>query len=266
MKPLLRRIGAVLAAIAAFPVAFLVFALIGKQLGHTDLVGFIGALIVSIAIYRAIFSGPGSVSAPKLRGSKNLSRHVHGIPAHGLAGGDAGFSDANVSAGVKGERATAERLDKLLTRMPELYVLHSLRWPGTTGDADIDHVVYGLDSSGREVIVGIDSKKWKRGDYTWDGVRPTCNGQPSHDLKFATGDMRLGLPSAATSLRRAYPNAIVRTVVAIHGAQSVRTIGSPECDLVPGWKIDEYVASCFAGGTRPVTDSSTLDHLVGELK
>lgn len=84
--------------------------------------------------------------------------NTFGRPGDGLK--DSDFSEANIQAGIAGERATAEALSFLLDA-PGVYVFHGLQF-SMSSNADVDHaVVYG------NRVALIDSKLWPSDLYEW---------------------------------------------------------------------------------------------------
>jgi hypothetical protein len=93
-------------------------------------------------------------------------KRVFGIPGFGLSEATH-FSDASIKSGIEGEVKTAEIIDKFAVNSTNCYVFHSLMWPLSSTEADVDHIIVCGDN-----ILLIDSKNWKRkGVYAfdWDG-------------------------------------------------------------------------------------------------
>ena len=91
----------------------------------------------------------------------SLQYSIFGTPGLGLSQNTT-FSQSNIEAGIKGERAGADAL-ATLTDIPGLKIFHSCRF-GTDTEADVDHVVV----YGKKVAL-IDSKLWPSSDYRWQG-------------------------------------------------------------------------------------------------
>lgn len=85
---------------------------------------------------------------------------IFGAPASGLE--NSGLDAGRVAVGAKGEKMTADGLQKL-ARLDGLRVMHSMRFnPYKAGSGDIDHLlVYGRN------IILIDSKMWTPAAYSF---------------------------------------------------------------------------------------------------
>lgn len=82
-------------------------------------------------------------------------KKVLGEPAASLSWGiDGNRMIPALEYGREGEKQTAKILNALAEEIPEMFVFHSLAWPGSNGDTD-HIVVYG------NTVIVIDSKRWK---------------------------------------------------------------------------------------------------------
>lgn len=74
------------------------------------------------------------------------------------------FTDANIKSGIEGEVKTAEIINNFVLNSTNCYAFHSLRWPMSTSQADIDHIIV----CGNNLLI-IDSKNWsQKGVYSFD--------------------------------------------------------------------------------------------------
>lgn len=97
---------------------------------------------------------------------------VFGTPGKSLLSSD--FSESSIQNGVLGEQKTAEIIDSFAQKSTNCYVFHSLRWPLSSTEADVDHIIV----CGNNMLL-LDSKNWrKKGVYAfnWDGDI-TVNGE-----------------------------------------------------------------------------------------
>lgn len=97
--------------------------------------------------------------------SFNLNQRIYGQPGKSLQ--DSGFSDKSVNSGIIGEQKTAAIIAKFIAETSETYAFHSLRWPMSSTNADVDHAIVCGDH-----VLFIDSKNWReKGVYffNWEG-------------------------------------------------------------------------------------------------
>ena len=149
----------------------------------------------------------------------NLKQRIYGIPGVGLA--DSHFDDMSVSKGIIGEQKTADIIAKFIADTSETYAFHSLIWPMSYTDADVDHAIVCGDS-----ILFIDSKNWQaKGVYAfnWEGDI-TLNDKP-----YKWGKQPKIIPAREKyedylcELFGTYRSTVVSSVIAIHSTGS--TIG-----------------------------------------
>lgn len=88
---------------------------------------------------------------------------VFGIPGKGL--NDAShFSESSIRSGIEGEVKTASIIDKFVANSTNCYAFHSLKWPMSSTEADVDHVIV----CGNHMLL-LDSKNWtQEGNYSFD--------------------------------------------------------------------------------------------------
>lgn len=103
---------------------------------------------------------------PTANDIQNFNPHdlrIFGIPGKGL--NDASnFSESNVKSGIEGEVKTASIVDKFVAKSTNCYVFHSMKWPLSSTQADVDHIIV----CGENVLL-LDSKNWKqKGLYAFD--------------------------------------------------------------------------------------------------
>jgi hypothetical protein len=151
----------------------------------------------------------------------NLNQRIYGIPGIGLDSNTNDFSESNISKGIEGEQKTADIVAKFIADTSETYVFHSLIWPMSYTDADVDHAIVCGDN-----ILFIDSKNWKaKGVYAfnWEGDI-TLNDQP-----YRWGKQPKIIPAREKyedylcELFGTYRSTVVSSVIAIHSPGS--TIG-----------------------------------------
>jgi hypothetical protein len=75
---------------------------------------------------------------------------IHGLPGAGLI---EAFGNKGIT-GMRGELATARRLNELIAKYPNLHIFHGVHYKGSQGD--IDH----LFVMGKTIIL-VDSKRWE---------------------------------------------------------------------------------------------------------
>lgn len=133
---------------------------------------------------------------------------TYGEPGLGLA--SSGFEDAAVRAGVQGERASAEVIERHISRIPGVRTFHSMRFaPGSR--ADVDHVLV----SGSRLAI-IDSKLWPSAHYEWESG---ITGTIIENNPRGTRRMReTRLIEARRSYREMFPKHEVQVWVLIHPA------------------------------------------------
>jgi len=132
------------------------------------------------------------------------TERIFGKPGASLTWGIGGIRHSDVLvAGKEGENATGKVLAELSSKLPELYVFHSLRWPESNGDTD-HAIVY------KNLVMIIDTKRWK-------GSRKysiTIKGEIKRGtVPFPEGKVKIG--GALQVWRRKVPQALIKGVVAI---------------------------------------------------
>lgn len=132
------------------------------------------------------------------------NRQIFGSAGASLTWGIDGTEDGDVNAGVEGERKTAKILRAWVSKYPSVMVVHSVGWPGSSGDTDHILIV------GRHVYL-IDSKRWKS--------KRKYSVTASGSIKRGTVDFPEGkvkMVPALNAWRGVLPkNAVVRGVVCI---------------------------------------------------
>lgn len=151
----------------------------------------------------------------------NLNQRIYGIPGVGLDSHTHNFSESNVNRGIEGEQKTADIVAKFIADTSETYAFHSLIWPMSSTDADVDHAIVCGNN-----ILFIDSKNWQaKGVYAfnWEGDI-TLNDKP-----YRWGKQPKIIPAREKyedylcELFGAYRSTVVSSVIAIHSPGS--TIG-----------------------------------------
>lgn len=149
----------------------------------------------------------------------NLNQRIYGIPGVGLV--DSHFDDMSVNKGIVGEQKTADIVAKFIADTSETYAFHSLIWPMSYTDADVDHAIVCGNN-----ILFIDSKNWQaKGVYAfnWEGDI-TLNDKP-----YKWGNQPKIIPAREKyedylcELFGTYRSTVVSSVIAIHSQGS--TIG-----------------------------------------
>lgn len=100
---------------------------------------------------------PPGVTLEAMNAVKELvktGRQIFGAPAASLTWGIEGSEGGDVSAGIEGEKMTAKILRDWIKTHPSAMVVHSVGWPGSSGDTDHLLIV------GNQIYL-IDSKRWK---------------------------------------------------------------------------------------------------------
>lgn len=184
-----------------------------SQAGQWGVIAAQFVVLVTLArLWRSFAKGGSQDSAPSPRTPDSVVLESPAFPLPNMIFGSPGvvgaspntFGAAEVSAGVRGEEATARLLEFLL-EIPGVNVFHGLRFPGSA-EADVDHaVVHG------ESIYLIDSKQYRPGVYSW--------GRGS---EIVSGNGSPGFPNHMAAAREGYermfPGARVHALVLIHGA------------------------------------------------
>jgi hypothetical protein len=137
-----------------------------------------------------------------------MSGFSYGVPGTGLA--EAGFGSQATNAGIMGERATAELLEKHISRFRGARAFHSMRF-APDSDADVDHVVvYG------DKIALIDSKLWPSAAYEWESgiTAEIVEYNPKGTRRTRTTTM----PEARKSYAKLFPGYEVQVWILIHPA------------------------------------------------
>lgn len=120
---------------------------------------FMFFLVMAIAL-SAIAIGALRSRKPKIY---QAPQRIFGIPGKGLNKA-ARFTESNIKNGIEGEVKTAETINNFVMNSTNCYAFHSLRWPLSTSQADIDHIIV----CGNNLLV-IDSKNWsQKGLYAFD--------------------------------------------------------------------------------------------------
>jgi hypothetical protein len=122
------------------------------------------------------------------------------------------YGKAAVTAGARGETATAKILD-LLLEIPGTTVLHGLKFPGSA-NADVDHAIV----NGRVVIL-VDSKQFRAGQYAWAEGEGTVIENTKTGTRYANhmASARRGYRSILGSRAEVY------AIVLMHGKNA--TVG-----------------------------------------
>lgn len=89
-------------------------------------------------------------------------KRIFGVPGKGL--NDAShFTESSIKSGIEGEVKTAEIIDKFVENSTNCYAFHSLKWPMSSTEADVDHVIV----CGNNILI-LDSKNWtQKGLYAF---------------------------------------------------------------------------------------------------
>lgn len=165
-------------------------------------------------------------------------KKILGEPAASLSWGiDGNRMIPALEYGKEGEKQTAKILNKMAEEIPEMFVYHSLSWPGSAGDTD-HIVVYG------NLVVVIDSKRWK-------AVRKysvTANGAILRGtVPFPQGKVKIG--SALHSWRNKLENVKVVGVVTIAQEKVFVTRDKnwyrAPYSLVESEKLEEFLKELF---------------------
>lgn len=144
--------------------------------------GVLGALVAVCAAIWAVYDLL-VVEPQRVRWRDIPTAFSWGIPGENLASTPSGFSlDATID-GIEGERLTAAEVGYFLGAIPGVRLVNSLAFPGTIGNADVDHAVM----CGRRVAF-IDSKAWKPAEFALvrgqDAIRVSRGGSwdyfPTH--------------------------------------------------------------------------------------
>src|SRR5699024_9360802 len=191
-----------------------------------------------------------------------------GVPGQGLH--ESGFSEDNVSLGVKGEIATAEILARLVRDYPSAVVGHSMRVnPGT--EADLDHVFV----IGNRMIV-VDSKMWKsRRTYALgahmnkddDDVVEVWDGSRLDEFR------NTAMPWMLREVADQFPGYIVSGLICIHGVSETASASqsitesaggkrSPNLDLILARDLGRHLEAIAADTQFSPTDSAVISHLM----
>lgn len=214
---------------------------------------------------------PYGTGAPLPLFLEDHSRTV-GVPGQGLH--ESGFSEDNVSLGVKGEMATAEILTHLLRAYPSAVVGHSMRVNSTT-EADLDHVFI----IGNQMIV-VDSKMWKaRRTYA---LGPSRDNFDDDVVEVWDGDhldefRHTAMPWMLREVAAQFPGYVVSGLICIHGvsesacaSQSITdSTGdkrTPNLDLILGRHLRTHLGAIAAGAQFSPTDSAVISHLSRLMK
>lgn len=180
-----------------------------------------------------MYSDKDEIKSLIQRGKKTL-----GNPAASLSWGiDGNRMIPALEYGKEGEKQTAKILDKMAEEIPEMFVFHSLAWPGSNGDTD-HIVVYG------NMVIVIDSKRWK-------AVRKysvTANGAILRGtVPFPQGKVKIG--SALHAWRRKLDNVKVVGVVTIAQEKVFvtrdRNWYKAPYSLVESEKLEEFLQELF---------------------
>lgn len=81
-------------------------------------------------------------------------QRIYGVPGASLTWGIGGSVTNAVTAGGEGEKQVAKLLNAYAEKHPNVYVFHSVQWPGSKGDTD--HMLV----CGKSMLI-IDAKRWK---------------------------------------------------------------------------------------------------------
>jgi hypothetical protein len=153
------------------------------------------------------------------------------------------YGKAAVTAGARGETATAKLLDLLLD-IPGTTVLHGLKFPGSA-NADVDHAVV----NGRVVIL-VDSKQFRAGQYAWAESEGTIIENTKTGTRYANH-----MASARRGYRRILGSRTeVYAIVLMHGKGA--TVGpNKTADGVLLATAQDAMASIGAIVDREYTDT-----------
>lgn len=176
---------------------------------------------------------------------------IHGLPGAGLI---EAFGQNGVT-GMKGEIATAARLNEVIEKYPNLHVFHGVHYKGSRGD--IDHVFL----MGKTIIL-VDSKKWENNKT----YKLTRNGQEKltatkDGATFSGGS--ISLPLVTSMVRKDHPAYETFGVLSVetHGGRIYENIqdnriGFVRADSLP-LRLDRLLSKAEASDSKAVKAMSS---------
>ena len=139
------------------------------------------------------------------------------------------ISPGAAAAGRRGERATAQVLDRLAARLGGPTVLHDLTIPIAGIEANIDHIV----AAGVRVWI-VDSKLWRPGWYwTWGGTARRGTTTVPHATFNTAQIAHTSVASLLTDAEVQHPTVVVWPSNG-SGRVSTRFVRTDDATVMPG--------------------------------